>query len=263
MVARNPNNVQPKCKDKFYVYELRKPNNEVFYVGKGKGRRINQHFEPNHLKRKSHKNSIIKKYGSSIKRCIIAYFDNEDDAYALEEWLISFYKIKDDGGKLTNILKSKNEISEKCRNLATTRMKGHGGNKGCSVEQTIEIYKMYFTDCLSKEEISKRTGLSYEIIRSRLIGERRNELYKKYVLGGLIKKNREYENETHTKYNPDRELMKKLRDRWIAGEYLSVLCKEVGCCVSTLKRMFTGKIRYGMFDDYEGLPVKTRRRKNG
>ena len=67
--------VYSKFSCKYYVYGLFKPNGVLFYVGKGKGSRINDHFKPSNLKVKSPKASIIKKYGDSIIREIFEYFD--------------------------------------------------------------------------------------------------------------------------------------------------------------------------------------------
>lgn len=46
----------------FYVYQLRLANSESpFYIGKGRGRRILEHFRPSVLKKRSHKNNVINK----------------------------------------------------------------------------------------------------------------------------------------------------------------------------------------------------------
>lgn len=252
----NPHSIKPLFKDKYYVYELRKPNNEVFYVGKGKNKRINQHFYKKELDVKCHKTSIIKKYGNSIKRVIITYFDNENDAYDLEEWLIDFYGTKDVGGKLSNIVKNRDEVSYKCREKAKKYANGENARLGCSQETTLEIYKMYFTECMSKVYIANKLDLSYQIVRSRIAGDSRKELFDEYVNGGIINIIREsYEPDAFLfKPNLNIEKVKELRKRWLDGDYLSVLCKEVDVCPSTLKRIFIGNIRKGIFDTYHERP---------
>lgn len=45
-----------------YVYQLRLENSESpFYIGKGRGRRILEHFRHSSLKKRSHKNNVINK----------------------------------------------------------------------------------------------------------------------------------------------------------------------------------------------------------
>ena len=40
----------PQFKDKYYIYALCKPCGTPFYIGKGKGSRINDHFQPKKIK---------------------------------------------------------------------------------------------------------------------------------------------------------------------------------------------------------------------
>jgi hypothetical protein len=99
--------VRPLYVDTYYVYAFFKPNGDPFYIGKGINERINRHFDPSRIKKNSLKNSILKKYGISIRAEIIAYFDKEDDALSLEEYLISHYGLRSEGGLLANQLKKR------------------------------------------------------------------------------------------------------------------------------------------------------------
>ena len=52
MTKRKESNIVPLHKDKFYVYALFKPQDfNPFYVGKGVGERVNDHFKPSNLKK--------------------------------------------------------------------------------------------------------------------------------------------------------------------------------------------------------------------
>lgn len=93
-----------KDKAHWYVYELLDSrDNSVFYVGKGRGNRINDH-EKEALKgvcsKKCNKINSIIKSGNSIIKNKVASFWCEQAAYDYETDLISFYGLKN----LTNIM---------------------------------------------------------------------------------------------------------------------------------------------------------------
>lgn len=78
----------------FYVYGLYAPGRakgELFYIGKGKNRRMNQHFEGNHRCKNLHKQSVIKKYPNSYPK-IIRQGLSENAAYTLEMELIKEFR---------------------------------------------------------------------------------------------------------------------------------------------------------------------------
>lgn len=80
----------------FYVYVYIDPRNDcVFYVGKGKGRRLMQHMQPNHLRNNTLKNNKIKKLLKIGMHPIIKkVYENlsEEDAFRLEIQLINEYQ---------------------------------------------------------------------------------------------------------------------------------------------------------------------------
>lgn len=107
-------NVFPAIKNKYYVYGLFKPGDfNPFYIGKGKNGRINDHFKPSALVKNTPKIGVIKKYGDSIRREILCFFDKESTAYEFEEYLIDLYKLRSEGGCLMNYAKTRFEYSDK------------------------------------------------------------------------------------------------------------------------------------------------------
>ena len=78
----------------YYVYLYLREDRTPYYVGKGSGKRINQ----------KHRFSDGKflPLPPVDRRAIIKYFDDEEECFLFEEWLIEFYGRKLDGGILNN-----------------------------------------------------------------------------------------------------------------------------------------------------------------
>lgn len=80
----------------YYVYVLVDPlDSEVFYVGKGKGRRLEQHKKSvdNGIERNKEKEERIKKIqlrNEEVMELVVARFDTEEEAYAVESTLIKW-----------------------------------------------------------------------------------------------------------------------------------------------------------------------------
>jgi hypothetical protein len=79
---------------KYYVYELMRLDGSVFYIGKGKGDRINDHFKEVMSGKHSHKCHIIRQIwdsGNSVPCKIVMWTDDEEQAYYVEMELVRLY----------------------------------------------------------------------------------------------------------------------------------------------------------------------------
>lgn len=129
----------------FYVYEwFIKETNEIFYVGKGKGKRYLV------KKRNNIFNQIIKNNDCDVR--IIAYFENESDAFDFEEKRIRELKAK---------------------NLARAN-KDFGGNGGVASVWTEEMKKRMsennpMKDSFQKERMSKNNPMKNKDCVERMV----------------------------------------------------------------------------------------------
>lgn len=110
----------PKQERLFYVYHLIDPRDgSVFYVGKGKGDRINHHERDARNgvlgnPEKEFKISDIVSAGLKIEKKKIKFFSDENDAYNYETLEIERLGIEN----LTNMAKGRVDQDKKARTLA-------------------------------------------------------------------------------------------------------------------------------------------------
>jgi hypothetical protein len=78
---------------RFYVYELIDPRTDrVFYIGKGKDNRIDHHEREARRGKLSHKCNLIRQIeasGHQIGKRKVCHFEDEQQAYSFEAYLIS------------------------------------------------------------------------------------------------------------------------------------------------------------------------------
>jgi len=79
---------------RFYVYALARPDDRVFYVGKGQGPRVYDHERYAHRGHKCHKCNIIRKIwkqGKEVRRYILFTTDDEREALDYEHEMVMLY----------------------------------------------------------------------------------------------------------------------------------------------------------------------------
>ena len=175
----SPHAVKPLV-DKYYVYALFKPNSPTpFYVGKGKGDRVNQHFKPSCLKSNTPKNNTIKKYGNSIKREILCYFDDEANAYKFEEYLISYYGIDEDGGCLVNYAKTRFQYADKFSKVASNGSKFRKRKYPDNI--VIEMLSKFFFEGVTTSKLCSEYNIPKTYLISILKGIKCKHTYRTFL----------------------------------------------------------------------------------
>ena len=241
--------VYPKYPEKYYVYILRKPTGGPFYVGKGIGSRVNDHFYPSNLEKNNHKNKTIKKYGEGVVRDIVKYFEDEVSAYDYEEYLIGLYGIQREGGILTNTLKSVRDTnpdflkvySKKGRDKNTVRISNH---------TIFLVFKRLLFEGKPSCHVATEFNLSRGMVFLILQGKKNPQLYNKYIASGLIRDRRLEHNPTRkgipqnwNKRYTDEELVLAFDSYRFGIKTSKQLSSELGIGYRHLNNIFSGAHR--------------------
>lgn len=196
---------------KFYVYSLKDPQkNEVFYIGKGSGKRALSHFNEREWKyntRKGRKIKQILESGKIPEVEILFETDNEEEAYDYEEMKIKELGRKniDENGILLNLSES-------------SRPPKRSGKPGTFLNKTHSLQ--------TKEKIRKKLKEYFSNI------ENRKKLSEK--IKSISRKNRKT-----TKGYPATKTQKYIVEK-ITGEKFEIInldkwCRENGFSTSTLR----------------------------
>lgn len=273
MAKRKESNIAPLHKDKFYVYALFKPQDfNPFYIGKGIGERVNNHFKPSHLTKNTPKTNIIKKYGNKIRREILIYFDNEESAYSFEEYLISFYGLLSEGGCLVNYAKTRFEYSDKF--VSDVSSIGHlSRGRKHSKEIIIEALNKFYINKQTLYQVSKDTGIEESYLSYVLRGVKCKSDFKEFLdINSISKKDCEliYNHACRNSKKAGRMKIQKVSDEDVIKEFnlfmngentIEQIAQRYEVSVKYFDSIFRGIDRSSILIDHERYKKKVNTRK--
>jgi hypothetical protein len=206
---------------KYYVYGLVNPiDNEIFYVGKGSGKRAYDHLKPSGWGKNPHKLHKIKKIRSSGNQpYVIFLYENLDEDTAFKIEMMEIKRLRDSGVCLTNMT--------------------DGGDCG-----PIRFGKRTESECKFVSKKTKEAMWNSEI-RERHLNSIRSESNRKKLSENQILKlssNKEwYEKFTKSNYKNEYRSVKVIRDDGVIFNSVEDVAEFYGVRLNVITRHLNGK----------------------
>lgn len=253
MTKKCPYKVEPISYKLFYTYLLLKPNNEIFYVGKGKGDRINHHFKPYMLNSNSIKSNIINKYGKEfIKRQIVTYHVTEEEAYETEEFLIKCYGVKAEGGILANVSKTRYDYPENVKGfIAENKVKSP---QKYTEDQILSCYQLYYKELKTVPEVSSLTGIPANYLYYILDGTKCKNLFKREGVADLKENHKKVKSLPEPLKYSDESMIKAIKLYYESNLHIEDIVESLGLPdipLTYIRAVVQGNKRKYLFDNYK------------
>jgi hypothetical protein len=189
--------MSPKLRvEMYYVYLWVRENRTPYYVGKGKEYRA-------YVKHTWGKRWISPPPKDRI--VIVKYFDNEEESYLFEEWLISLYKRKSEGGILINkSIGGKNKASLIRSQEEKEKLRIEALKKYQQSEKGKETHRKWVEE--NKERVREIKKKYRDKNKEKLNEKSRNSEIKKECNKKYREKNKEKLREYHREYAKKKKL---------------------------------------------------------